>query len=442
MQQLPDRHAGDFRLGPTQHRLPRRIGGLEIALRVQRPHQVRTHLPGRAPRLSPLDDLALELRVQLPQGGGGPVDFGGVVASDENPGHGAEVVAHRLVDEVDEAVVILARQPDRHPPGDVVLAGRVDLVQKFVEALSGQLREHLPHRSPDEVARPEDRDIGRVDVIVAVAGAREDGDEAGHLAEPLLLARPLQGVAAVGLHPVGGLDGGDEHAADAARRGGIRRRAVAQREAGVVPLLAMAPDPQQVIPGEHGLALAGENLVVEGFDLRPDLRPRFRGGQPERSRVLVPKDRTIAVVVDQDELRPPSQGHRKARRQHDVHGHAEARRPGRPRAEGRLRPVLGGDERRHLPHGSARELRRGFAGVAHTARCVLALLSSSIRIRRWAAKAIARELAAPIAARRASAGIPEASRRSRPRPGWSNPAGTCRSAARSTARSSIWRRRR
>ena len=65
MQHFENRHAGNLFLRPSQHRLPGRIGGLEIALRVECAEEVRAHLPGPAARLGALDNLALQIRIQF-----------------------------------------------------------------------------------------------------------------------------------------------------------------------------------------------------------------------------------------------------------------------------------------------------------------------------------------------------------------------------------------
>ena len=69
MQQLEDRHARDFRFRPSEDSLPRRIGGLEISLGIERPEQIGTQLPGQATRLGALDHLPFEVGVQLAQPG-------------------------------------------------------------------------------------------------------------------------------------------------------------------------------------------------------------------------------------------------------------------------------------------------------------------------------------------------------------------------------------
>ncbi len=246
--------------------------------------------------------------------------------------------------------------------GHVALAARIDLVQQLIDALTRQLREHLAHRAADVIARAGHFDIGVVDVFIEVRRTRQDAHEPGHLAEQLFEVGALPGLAQPLLDAVGGFQRRDEDAADAGGAGRVGRRAVAQGEAGVIPAVGSTLDAQQHVACEHRFALPAEDLLVQSFDLRPDLGPGLAGGPAQRPWMLVAEYEPVAVVVDEHELRPPPQGHRKAGRQHDVDGHAQARRPALHRSQRSGRPVLFPNERRQLLRRQFREpLEMGVA---------------------------------------------------------------------------------
>ena len=111
--------------------------------------------------------------------------------------------------------------------------------------------------------------------------------------------------------PRRGLHGGDQDSANTRRRNGVRRGAVAQGEPGVFPGVAAAVDAQENVLGEHRGTGAVEDRLVTGLQLRPDLGPRLPRGPAQGPGMLVAEDRAIRIVIDQDEVRPPAQGHRK-----------------------------------------------------------------------------------------------------------------------------------
>ena len=67
VQQVENRHAEDFCLGPSEHAFPGRVGGFEISAGIQGPKQVGTQAPGPAARLCALDHLALEIGILFAQ---------------------------------------------------------------------------------------------------------------------------------------------------------------------------------------------------------------------------------------------------------------------------------------------------------------------------------------------------------------------------------------
>ena len=151
-----------------------------------------------------------------------------------------------------------------------------------------------------------------------------------------------------GPNAVGRLDGGDQHAADARRRRLVGDRRVAHREVRILHLHAAAADAQQHVLGEHRLALAGQEIVMQRAELVLHLGPDFAKARAERFRVLRAEDRQVAVIVDDHELRPPAQRHGELRRHHRCDDELEAWRPRFARAEGRLRPIKSCDPCGHF----------------------------------------------------------------------------------------------
>ena len=94
--------------------------------------------------------------------------------------------------------MILADEPDRQGSGHVRFPCRVDPVEKLVEPLTGELREHLPYVAPNIVALACHRDVGIVDVLEDVTGLSQHGDEPGHLLEQSALTLTFGRGLAVG----------------------------------------------------------------------------------------------------------------------------------------------------------------------------------------------------------------------------------------------------
>ena len=143
-----------------------------------------------------------------------------------------------------------------------------------------------------------------------------------------------------------------EHAADAARRGFVGHRAVADGE------VAFFDEPV-ALQFELEVFDPGGRATVEGrVDQRPqhvpDLGPAIARGDAHGARMLGAEDGRVRVVVDLDVVRPPPQQLRKAVREHERHHHAQHRAPGggiaqrcRGPVDGARQPAgfgVGGDE--------------------------------------------------------------------------------------------------
>ncbi len=150
------------------------------------------------------------------------------------------------------------------------------------------------------------------------------------------------------LHPIRRFNRGDKYAADAGGRRRIRYRAVAYGEACVFPFSAVPLDTQKQVFGKKGAALAGKNRLMQRPELRLDFGPHLVKRQAESPRMLLAKNRLIAVVVDHREIGPPPHRHRKARCEHDVDKQSKTGRPAVGRAKRGLGPVLRTNKCGHL----------------------------------------------------------------------------------------------
>ena len=203
--------------------------------------------------------------------------------------------------------------------------------------------------------------IDLVGLDVPFPGPDHPGDIARHL---VALLGGAQGL--LGGHGLRDLDRRDQDPADAVRRGRIGDGAVADGE--VVDLL----DPvarhlqRQLLEGEAA-AGPGQDVFVKGADRglevgRGLVQPRAQGlGMP------LAQGGGVGVVIDQDEVGPPAQGHRKVGGQDHVHGHTQTGRPGVAGADGGPGPVERADALGHHAAGDSCQHRRGarFA-LAHS----------------------------------------------------------------------------
>ena len=245
------------------------------------------------------------------------------------------------------------------------------------------------HREQLLLAPAEDRGGGGIDAGPAPREIRHPDQVVGDAPEPVALARarrdlllerfvePLQ--RHLGVLALGRLDRGHQHAADARRRRGVRHRAVAEGEERLLGDPVAARDREPQILGEERAALAGEDRTMDRLELLLQLRPRLAERQPERIRVLVAEDRQVAVIVDQHEVRPPAQPHRKRRGQDGGDHQGEARRPARAWARAPSRSSHARRRARPSRRAPARRLRAGeraltsrfprHSGCAITRRC-------------------------------------------------------------------------
>ena len=162
---------------------------------------------------------------------------------------------------------------------------------------------------------------GRVDaekVAIEIANAEQ---VFGHFPDAITFARALfhLGLEPIGegvqhflvTHALGRFKGGGENAADPVGRRRVRDRAVADRKVRVL-VNAVTMDRPRVIFGKEAGALTAQDGVVQrpklAVDFRPDIAQRFS----QRVRVPVAKQGGIGIVVDHDQIRPPSDGHGKA----------------------------------------------------------------------------------------------------------------------------------
>ena len=157
--------------------------------------------------------------------------------------------------------------------------------------------------------------------------------------EPLL-ARPKRDGG-------GGLDAEAQHPADAARGRLVRDGRVAIGEVEVANFSAAAVGDEPVGVG-HGRAAGEDGVEVRSHQV-PDLRPRLGGRLPEDRRVpLGVEEADVAVVVELDQVWPPTDPHRLRHGKDRAHGGLEALRPRLDRPERGRRPVVVADELGHL----------------------------------------------------------------------------------------------
>jgi len=128
--------------------------------------------------------------------------------------------------------------------------------------------------------------------------------------------------AAFAFDTAGRLGDDGEEPTDAA--GFIADRAVRNGEPAVLQV-AVAFERQQPVVDRERLASA------HAFELRPDDRPDFRkdlgARRAERCGMFGAEDRTVAIVIEEAEVRSPRDDHREAGLEHDADGRAKALRP-------------------------------------------------------------------------------------------------------------------
>ena len=140
-------------------------------------------------------------------------------------------------------------------------------------------------------------------------------DQAGHGRE-----RPQPALAE---HPVGGLGHRAEDARHVAAR--VDDRAVGVREVALLREAVAVQDQQLVVRPRR--AAPRHHLVEHRPDDVPDLRPHLVPRRPEGAWVLAAEHRSVGVVVDHPQLRPPPQQDGEARGEADARGGAQCRAP-------------------------------------------------------------------------------------------------------------------
>ena len=138
---------------------------------------------------------------------------------------------------------------------------------------------------------------------------------------------------------LGRFDAGRKNAADPVQRRVVRDRAVADRKSSVLDNRALAADGPRVIFGEKGFTLAAQDRFVQRPELRVDFPPGLAQRAAQCLRVLVAQDGSIGIVVNEDQLGPPSDRHRKPRSEDHRDAELQALRPSLAAAERGRRPV-------------------------------------------------------------------------------------------------------
>jgi hypothetical protein len=132
-------------------------------------------------------------------------------------------------------------------------------------------------------------------------------DHAGHLARHLIAFLGGLQRLAVG-HRLRDLDRRDQHPADAVRRARVGHGTVADGE--VAGLLGPAAGDlqRQLLEGEPA-AGPGQDVLVEGADRGLEVRRGLVQPGPQRRRMPLVQGGGVGVVIDQDEVGTPAQGH-------------------------------------------------------------------------------------------------------------------------------------
>ena len=150
--------------------------------------------------------------------------------------------------------------------------------------------------------------------------------------------------AALAQHAPGGLDAGDEDAADAVIL--LADRAVREGEVALLGEAVPAERKHQIVRVHR--AARFHDAAEHRSDHVADFHPAFEQRLAERIGVLRAKDRDVAVVVEHDQLGSPAHQHGETRFDADARCRPKALRPpfrGPQRGGG---PILGADPRCHL----------------------------------------------------------------------------------------------
>ena len=159
----------------------------------------------------------------------------------------------------------------------------------------------------------------------------------GHLCrQPSERAQP-----ALGDDPLRRLVDDAEHAADPAAI--VAERTVREREVALLEVAVAVERKASVVERD---SLACHHSTKHRSHDVPDLGEALGGAAPHRMRILrSTEDRSVGVVVEEDELRSPEHTHREVRGEHDSDGRAQRRGPAADGAERVLAPVDRAQER-------------------------------------------------------------------------------------------------
>jgi hypothetical protein len=228
--------------------------------------------------------------------------------------------------------------------GNEALARCIDLVKPLEEALPLEFGEDLARVPADEVTVAEQSPVSLVDELEPVLRLGQDRNEAGRLLEQPPLALRLGRQPPLGHDLPRDLGAG----ADEARNGAtlIAHRRVGEGEVRLLRIAAPLHDEGNVV---HVDGLTAIGLLDDGQEVSADLVPDLQEVAAQGGRMLTHEDLGIGIVVEQRAFQPPSDEHRLVRTQHHADQRFEPVRPAVRCAERRRCPVVGSDERTHLP---------------------------------------------------------------------------------------------
>ena len=192
------------------------------------------HLLHRAALRQSFGDALFQRFVGVAQGIFGASLLGDVVAFGEDARNRAVGFDDGLVHEIEEALfeacTRLALKLDRHLPPHEGLAGPVDVVEQFEEALARDLGQRLAERQAGQIPMPDQLQVGLVHEFEHVVRPAQDAHEPGcpleQVAQPVALGRPefhLRGEAGVAVRQhVGSLLSQSGSLRQGGRRAGVR----------------------------------------------------------------------------------------------------------------------------------------------------------------------------------------------------------------------------
>lgn len=268
---------------------------------------------------------------------------GDVGALHENAEHLAALVAHRLVDEVEEA---FSRRRGgrggggkRHRGTGERLAAGVQAIEQRDEALLLGFRQCGGHRLADHLTLADQLGVSLVDQREDMIRAAEHGHETGGLVEHRAQAFAFAIGVPFGAHLVGGVDDDRQHPGRLAI--GARQRRIIKVQphrcvAAVAKQRQLDIGKGQGLPRQAGL----HHMVVEVGRFGPPLAHICA----QQLRMAVAGERRISVVIDHHTALAPQRDHWQRRAQHHAHHRLHAVRPAPNRADRGGRPVNRGNQ--------------------------------------------------------------------------------------------------